>query len=42
MQDSIQTLKFKSTIKNPLKWNAETPNLYDCIITLKDQNGTAI
>ncbi|SEM31606.1 beta-galactosidase [Chryseobacterium taichungense] len=40
--DSIQTLKFHTTIKNPLKWNAETPNLYDCVLTLKDQNGTVI
>lgn len=35
-KDSIQSIQFNATIKNPLKWNAETPNLYDCIITLKD------
>jgi len=40
--DSIQTLKFQTTIKNPLKWNAETPNLYDCVLTLKDQKGTVL
>lgn len=40
--DSIQTLKFQTTIKNPLKWNAETPNLYDCVLTLKDQKGAVI
>ncbi len=37
-QDSIQTIKFNGTVKNPLKWNAEQPNLYNCIITLTDQN----
>jgi len=37
--DSIQTLNFSSTIKNPLKWNAENPNLYDCVISLKDDKG---
>jgi beta-galactosidase len=37
--DSIQTVSFKTTIKNPLKWNGEHPNLYDCTITLKDDQG---
>ncbi|SFH34338.1 beta-galactosidase [Pedobacter insulae] len=37
--DSIQTVSFKATIKNPLKWSAEKPNLYDCVITLRDGNG---
>ncbi len=32
-------VSFSSKINNPLKWTAETPDLYDCIITLK--NGTA-
>lgn len=40
--DSIQTVSLKTTIKNPLKWNAEKPNLYDCIITLKDENGKTL
>lgn len=35
-QDSIQSNQFSGNVKNPLKWNAETPNLYDCVITLKD------
>lgn len=26
-------------VSNPLKWTAETPNLYDLVITLKDGNG---
>ncbi|MEI6950321.1 sugar-binding domain-containing protein, partial [Paraflavisolibacter sp. H34] len=37
--DSLQTVRFAGTVKNPLKWSAETPHLYDCIITLKDQKG---
>jgi beta-galactosidase len=38
--DSLQTLHFTGTINNPLKWSAEFPNLYDCIITLKAGNTT--
>jgi beta-galactosidase len=37
--DSVQTINFKGMIKNPLKWNAEQPNLYNCVITLKDNTG---
>lgn len=40
--DSVQTLNFSTTIKNPLKWNAETPNLYNCVISLKDNNGKVL
>ncbi|CAN5782710.1 glycoside hydrolase family 2 TIM barrel-domain containing protein [soil metagenome] len=39
--DSIQTVQFNGTIKNPLKWSAEYPNLYDCIITLNNGSGSA-
>jgi beta-galactosidase len=39
--DSIYTVRFNGTVKNPAKWNAETPNLYDCIITLDNGSGTA-
>jgi beta-galactosidase len=38
--DSLQTLHFSGTINSPLKWSAEYPNLYDCIITLKAGNAT--
>ncbi|MCD0489516.1 DUF4981 domain-containing protein [Pedobacter sp. MC2016-14] len=37
--DTLQTVSFKTTLKNPLKWNGEHPNLYDCTITLKDDKG---
>jgi beta-galactosidase len=37
--DSLQLLSFSGKVSQPLKWSAETPNLYDCIITLKDENG---
>jgi beta-galactosidase len=37
--DSIKTLSFKGIVKNPKKWSAEHPNLYSCIISLKDKQG---
>ncbi|KAA8476103.1 beta-galactosidase [Arcticibacter tournemirensis] len=40
--DSIQTINFSGTVSNPLKWSAEHPNLYDCIISLKDNKGTLL
>jgi beta-galactosidase len=40
--DSIQTISFNGTIKNPLKWSAEFPNLYDCIVTWKDGAGNVL
>jgi beta-galactosidase len=36
--DSSQTMHFTGTVSNPLKWSAEFPNLYDCIIGLKTGN----
>jgi beta-galactosidase len=32
--DSIQTIHFNGAVPNVLRWSAEAPNLYDCIITL--------
>ena len=40
--DSIQTIAFNGTVKNPLKWSGEFPNLYDCIITWKDAAGNVL
>ncbi|MBC7382712.1 MAG: DUF4981 domain-containing protein, partial [Bacteroidia bacterium] len=40
--DSIQTVSFSGTVKNPLKWSAEFPTLYDCIITSKDAAGNVL
>ena len=40
--DSIQTISFSGTVKNPLKWSAEFPALYDCIITSKDVTGNVL
>lgn len=35
-EDSEYIANFKGTIKNPLKWSDEYPNLYDCILTFDD------
>lgn len=40
--DTLQTIKFSGTINNPLKWSAEYPNLYTCIIKLEDKQGKQI
>ncbi|MEO5681669.1 MAG: glycoside hydrolase family 2 TIM barrel-domain containing protein [Chitinophagaceae bacterium] len=40
--DSIQTIHYKGLVKDPLKWSAEAPNLYYCIITLKDKQGAIL
>ena len=45
LQQQSQTIKGNSVqasfeVANPLKWTAETPNLYTLNITLKDKNGT--
>lgn len=40
--DSIQTINLGGTVTDPLKWSAEAPNLYDCIITLKDNGGKVL
>lgn len=38
MKDSATTLSFNGYVKNVRKWSAETPFLYDCIITLLDND----
>jgi len=35
-------LKLSKKVLNPLKWTAETPNLYSLSITLKDSKGTPV
>ncbi|RZK60127.1 MAG: DUF4981 domain-containing protein [Pedobacter sp.] len=40
--DTIQSINVSGIIKNPLKWNAEQPNLYNCIITLRDSKGKQV
>lgn len=39
VEERITRLSFSSVIKNVSKWNAETPSLYDCLITLSDGKG---
>lgn len=41
-QGELQTININGTIKGPAKWSAEHPNLYDCIITLKDNKGKTL
>ncbi|GAB1415761.1 glycoside hydrolase family 2 TIM barrel-domain containing protein [Paludibacter sp.] len=35
-------ITLNGTVNNPLKWTAETPNLYTLILTLKDNSGKTI
>ncbi|MBL7742509.1 MAG: DUF4981 domain-containing protein [Chitinophagaceae bacterium] len=37
--DSLQSFHFSGAIKNPFTWSAETPDLYDCIITHTNGKG---
>lgn len=37
-----EKLKLKAQVLHPKKWTAETPNLYNLVLILKDSNGTAI
>lgn len=39
---SESLIKIKKKIENPLKWTAETPNLYTVILILKDNKGNII
>ncbi len=40
--DSLSKFRLGGTIKNPLKWSAETPNLYTCVITLTDKTAKVL
>ncbi len=40
--DTLQTIHFGGTVNNPMKWSAEAPDLYDCIIALKDNAGKTL
>jgi beta-galactosidase len=40
--DSIQTISVDGVVKNPMKWSAESPYLYDCIISLKDDKNNVL
>ena len=37
--DNVRFGMFKETIKNPLKWSSEEPNLYTLVMSIKDANG---
>lgn len=36
------TLKSAALVQNPLKWSAETPNLYKVLVTLQDSSGKTL
>jgi len=38
--DKVRFGFFQETIKNPLKWSAEQPNLYTLVMTLKNPDGS--
>lgn len=40
--DSLQQISFQGKISQPKQWSAETPSLYNCIITLQDASGNII
>lgn len=40
--ESTSDLSFSGNVSNPLKWTAETPNLYTMLITLKDSKGNVV
>lgn len=40
--ESTSDLSFSGNVSNPLKWTAETPNLYTMLITLKDGKGNMV
>ncbi|MCZ8510953.1 DUF4981 domain-containing protein [Paenibacillus filicis] len=39
---TMRTVEFRIKVTNPLKWTAETPNLYTAILLLKDPEGGVI
>jgi len=39
---SATELSLDMDVKNPKKWSAEEPNLYDLVLTLKDKDGKSI
>ena len=40
--ENTSDLSFSGNVSNPLKWTAETPNLYTMVITLKDGKGNVV
>jgi len=40
--NSIRTVYMSAKVQNPLKWTAETPNLYTLVITLKNDQGEIV
>src|SRR5699024_2426169 len=41
-ENGTDDIAFSGKVSNPLKWTAETPNLYTMLISLKDEKGSII
>lgn len=41
-ENGTEDIAFSGKVTNPLKWTAETPNLYTMLISLKDEKGKII
>lgn len=42
LPETIRSVYLEAEVKNPLKWTAETPNLYTVLLTLKNLEGNII
>ncbi len=42
VKDAETKVKIRQRVKNPLKWTAETPNLYQLVLVLKDDQDNTI
>ncbi len=41
-RDSLQLISFRGKVTQPRQWSAESPNLYQCVITVQDPSGKII
>lgn len=42
VKDSLSTITVGGAIENVMRWSAESPDLYDCIITIKNAQGAVM
>ena len=41
-EEELSDVRLETAVENPLKWSAETPNLYTLVLSLVDQDGTLL